>query len=352
MWKAKTPWSSKRIMIDEGNGIFLGTFDEVYLCLDIENSLRAAKSEKKVLQLGQSGDHPHPPICKGPKCYIDSIPNPCLADGYLIDTLLSTGAYTHIDFIPIEKIKFFYDQIISFEVPFTKEDIFSSNQFTLLEKRKIMKAINNYTATSNCSTFYQFLSQEIGLDDGLCLMVLFSICFTSDLEIPINDGLNRCRKFISSVNKFGQKSPLLYPTYGSNEISQAFCRVCAVKGGTQILNAKDVSIENDLINFSFEGSHYRANFSYNATVFKNCIFYRSHFIEQSVSKESCLNVYNSSKIPVYELVLKETSLCIPPGHTLRYFWSKNEKALMKVLSANRYSISEISQVVCNDGIFY
>jgi hypothetical protein len=340
-------------MTDEEIGIFLGTFDEVYLSLDTENSLRAAKSEKKVLQLGQSGDHSHSQIIgKGLKCYIDSIPTPCLADGYLIDALLSTGAYTHVDFIPIEKIKFYYNQIIIFEVPFTKEDVFSSNQFTLLEKRKIMKAINNYTTISNCSTFYQFLSQEIGLEDGLCLMILFSICFTSDLEIPINDGLNRCRKFISSVNKFGQKSPILYPTYGSNEISQAFCRVCAVKGGTQILNAKDVSLVNDLIHFSFEGSNYRAKFSNNSTVFNNSIFYRTHFIDQIVSEESCLNVYNSNKIPVYELVLKETSLCIPPGHTLRYFWSKNEKALMEILSAKEYSISEISQVVCNTDIFY
>src|SRR5436305_14852780 len=101
----------------------LGDFDELYLSLDMSNSRRAAKSRKKALQLGEAENKSRcPTVANVQKFHIDHIPFLCFANGILIDDLLSTGAYCHVDFIPIDRIKFIYDEKTSYLVPFSKED--------------------------------------------------------------------------------------------------------------------------------------------------------------------------------------------------------------------------------------
>ena len=336
------------------NSEYLGAFDELYLSLDISNSRQAAKGGKKVLQLGESVNKPLcPNLSSESKYYVDHIPFLCLANGLMVNDLLLTDAYTHVDFIPIDRIEFIYDGGTSYSVPFSKDDIFSTNQFTLLEKRKLMRGINNCPVDQGGSTFYQYLSQGVGLDDKLCRMILFSICFANDLNISINEGINRCKLFTSSINKFGQKTPLLYPIYGSNEISQAFCRICAVNGGTQVPTAREILIDADLVYFVFEGTKYRAKFTSNCTTCCNAphILYRAHVVERFDAKESLLIVHNINQMPVYELALSDCSRCVPPGHLIRYFWSSSEDSISGLLSAKGYPDLEICRSVCDRDIF-
>ena len=52
-------------------------------------------------------------------------------------------------------------------------------------------------------------------------------------------GLKSTKKFLSSLGRFGN-TPFLHTMYGSGELPQAFCRLCAVFGGTYYLG-KDVN---------------------------------------------------------------------------------------------------------------
>ena len=52
-------------------------------------------------------------------------------------------------------------------------------------------------------------------------------------------GLKSTKKFLSSLGRFGN-TPFLHTMYGSGELPQAFCRLCAVFGGTYYLG-KDIN---------------------------------------------------------------------------------------------------------------
>lgn len=57
-------------------------------------------------------------------------------------------------------------------------------------------------------------------------------------EVETKTAIDSIQKFINSCGRFGS-TPFLYTLYGSGEMPQAFCRLCAVFGGTYCLN-KDV----------------------------------------------------------------------------------------------------------------
>lgn len=54
------------------------------------------------------------------------------------------------------------------------------------------------------------------------------------LEKPALDTIIRCKLYMESVQRFGV-SPYVYPEYGNGELPQAFSRLCAVFGGTFML---------------------------------------------------------------------------------------------------------------------
>ena len=56
----------------------------------------------------------------------------------------------------------------------------------------------------------------------------------ADELTPCLIGLKSTKKFLSSLGRFGN-TPFLHAMYGSGEFPQAFCRLCAVFGGTYYL---------------------------------------------------------------------------------------------------------------------
>ena len=55
-----------------------------------------------------------------------------------------------------------------------------------------------------------------------------------DNATPLLQGLKSTKKFLCSLGRFGN-TPFLFSMYGSGELPQAFCRLCAVFGGTYYL---------------------------------------------------------------------------------------------------------------------
>lgn len=60
---------------------------------------------------------------------------------------------------------------------------------------------------------------------------------TSDeyLELPAYDTIEKMQLYNESMGRYGD-SPFLYPVYGLGGLPEAFSRLCAIHGGTYMLN--------------------------------------------------------------------------------------------------------------------
>jgi Rab GDP dissociation inhibitor len=63
--------------------------------------------------------------------------------------------------------------------------------------------------------------------------------FTTDkyLDEPAIDTLTKITLYMDSLGKYGD-SPFLYPVYGLGGLPESFSRLCAIHGGTYMLNTK------------------------------------------------------------------------------------------------------------------
>ena len=60
---------------------------------------------------------------------------------------------------------------------------------------------------------------------------------TSDayLQTPARDTIEKMQLYLESIGRYGD-SPFLYPIYGLGGLPEAFSRLCAIHGGTYMLN--------------------------------------------------------------------------------------------------------------------
>ena len=57
------------------------------------------------------------------------------------------------------------------------------------------------------------------------------------LDQPAIDALKKMQLYMESLGKYGD-SPFLYPVYGLGGLPESFSRLCAIHGGTYMLNTK------------------------------------------------------------------------------------------------------------------
>jgi len=57
------------------------------------------------------------------------------------------------------------------------------------------------------------------------------------LERPAKDTIDKMNLYLDSIGRYGD-SPFLYPVYGLGGLPEAFSRLCAIHGGTYMLNTK------------------------------------------------------------------------------------------------------------------
>lgn len=57
----------------------------------------------------------------------------------------------------------------------------------------------------------------------------------SYLERPAIETIDRMKLYVESAGKYGD-SPFLYPVYGLGGLPESFSRLCAIHGGTYMLN--------------------------------------------------------------------------------------------------------------------
>lgn len=200
--------------------------------------------------------------------------------GATIECLINSEVARYLEFKSIDGLYYLGKESKQlWNVPSSKGDIFSSKLLGALEKRSLMKFLQFALdwGRENMGTDVTTLNEQelaqgrslhrpqnkdkilSGLDpvdyrnklfkefmldfkisEHLQNIIIHAMCLCSsdDYEnISTHDALTRLFAHINSLGRYGATA-FLYPLYGCGELSQGFCRMCAVWGGTCILKRK------------------------------------------------------------------------------------------------------------------
>ncbi|KAI9026272.1 GDP dissociation inhibitor [Hyaloraphidium curvatum] len=176
---------------------------------------------------------------------IELYPRLFFATGVAVDLLLASGVNNYMEFKALESASVRWGESLR-KVPVSKEDIFGNEILGLLEKRALMKSLRTVgemedigideNATTH-GTFEAMLSHQ-GLSLNLVRVLSDSVASTLDLtgNVSVREGVLGTRRYLKSLGRYGP-TPFLCPAYGGgSEMAQGFSRLCAVHGGTYMLD--------------------------------------------------------------------------------------------------------------------
>ncbi|KAI8337148.1 GDP dissociation inhibitor [Chlamydoabsidia padenii] len=175
---------------------------------------------------------------------LDTVPKILPSRGNLVDILIRSGVGRYMEFKSVDDMFVFDHASHSFEkVPGSKEDIFVNKSISLVDKRKLMKFLK-FTVDEEkdmellkgyeSMTYEQFLEDRFKITGKLQKAVIHAISLSRS-DVTAEQGLERTQSFMKSMGRFGKGAYLCTLYGGGSEISQAFCRICAVYGGVYIL---------------------------------------------------------------------------------------------------------------------
>jgi len=183
---------------------------------------------------------------------VDLIPKLLMANGNLVKLLHLSGVTRYnMDFSKIEG-SFVYRKGKIFKVPVTAGDAAKSSLMGWLEKiraKKLLNYVGNYDEKkpdthkgydlTKMTARELFKKYGVGADTIEFLGHAVALYTTDEyLDKPALPTVTKMKLYANSLARYGL-SPYIYPLYGLGELSQAFSRLCAVYGGTYMLD-KDV----------------------------------------------------------------------------------------------------------------
>ncbi|KAI8618047.1 GDP dissociation inhibitor, partial [Chytriomyces sp. MP71] len=186
---------------------------------------------------------PHESVLKEARKYaLEMTPKLIYGNGELVEAMISSAVANYLEFRAVEGVSLLWDG--RFEtVPCSKEDVFKNDSIPLLEKRRLMKLLSKVNEGSHSdqhdpnSPFKVFLEAQ-GLTERSQASLFYGVgqlIESKDANATLAQGFAAIKRFLGSIGRFGS-TPFLSGVYGTaSEISQAFCRVCAVFGGTYML---------------------------------------------------------------------------------------------------------------------
>jgi RAB protein geranylgeranyltransferase component A len=91
-------------------------------------------------------------------------------------------------------------------------------------------------------SFDDFLAQKHKLSPKLRAIVRYALAWEQDVSsTSLSQGMANLRQHLQALGRFGSTA-LIFPMYGSGELSQAFCRSAAVFGATYLLRRPAIGI--------------------------------------------------------------------------------------------------------------
>jgi RAB protein geranylgeranyltransferase component A len=217
--------------------------------------------------------------------------------GSTIECLINSEVARYLEFKSIDSLYYLgKDNKQLWNVPSSKGDIFSSKLLSALEKRSLMKflqfaldwgkenmgtdvsklneqelaqgrslyrpqnkdklASGLYQTDYRNKPFKQFL-KDFKISEHLQSIIVHAMCLSAaDDEqdhICTDESLTKLFSHINSLGRYGTTA-FLYPLYGCGELSQGFCRMCAVWGGTCILRRRVNHLTLNFNNSFFESA--------------------------------------------------------------------------------------------------
>lgn len=141
-------------------------------------------------------------------------------------------------------------------VPSSKEDIFKDKTLGLVEKRKLMRLLqqampkredDGQQSTSASleaqgrdpldKSFYDYLTARPGhsFSHQLASDVAFGVALCASSKDTTDEAMQRIQRHISGVGRYGNSAYLVGQYGGAGEMAQCYCRASAVQGGTFVL---------------------------------------------------------------------------------------------------------------------
>nr|CAD7395283.1 unnamed protein product [Timema cristinae] len=216
------------------------------------------------------------------KFNLDLAPKLLFARGSLVELLISSNIARYAEFRSVTRVLTWLEDRLEL-VPCSRADVFSTHHISVVEKRMLMKlmatcvepgssdkefegkfllyvlvqsfheivSVKDRSRSSRPSvltpeltkhvqqtlqhfpeyadkTFVEYLKSK-KLTSNLVHYVLYAIAMATD-KTPCLEGVARTQRFLNSLGRYGN-TPFLWPMYGSGELPQCFCRLCAVFGG-------------------------------------------------------------------------------------------------------------------------
>ncbi|EFC49428.1 rab gdp dissociation inhibitor alpha [Naegleria gruberi] len=229
--------SGKKVLHMDRNNYYGG--ESASLNLEQMYEKFRGKDVKPPTSLGRSRDY-----------NIDLIPKFLMANGKLVKILRMTGVTRYnMEFALVEG-SFVYHKGAIEKVPVTPTEVAKSNLLGFFEKlkaKKLLSYLYDYEQT-NPKTHQGFdcskdsidkVFKYFGVSDDTTDFLGHAVALYTDdsymTTVPAIQVIERMKLYEESLNMYG-KSPYVYPMYGLGELPQVFARLCAVYGGTYMLD--------------------------------------------------------------------------------------------------------------------
>ena len=198
---------------------------------------------------------------------IDLVPKFIMAAGKLVRILLKTRVHRYLEWKCCDATYVYqYKEGGMFskaggkieKVPATAKEALSSDLMGLFEKRrcgKFMDFVNNLEMDKPATwggldinkAPFRDVTKKFELEPNTLDFIGHAVAlYTTDefLVRPAAEVLDKIKLYIDSIGRFGD-SPFIYPIYGLGGIPEGFSRLCAVYGGTFMLNQGITNIDFD-----------------------------------------------------------------------------------------------------------
>merc|ERR1719357_818743 len=170
------------------------------------------------------------------KFNLDLTPRLLFARGPMVELLISSNISRYTEFKSVTRVLTLLDGNLE-QVPSSRSDVFNTKHINVVEKRILMKFLTqclheDIDSINSSANFGDYLKSH-KLTANLTHFIVNSIAMTPT-DAPVKIGLESTQKFLASLGRFGP-TPFLWSMYGTGELPQAFCRLCAVFGGIYYL---------------------------------------------------------------------------------------------------------------------
>ncbi len=191
---------------------------------------------------------------------VDLIPKFIMANGNLVKILLHTKVTRYLEWKCVDGSYVYQYQkggllssakAVVHKVPANDSEALKSPLMGLWEKKRCRSFYiyiqdvdfndpktwkdTDLTKATMREVFKKFKLEENTIDFLGHAVALFSN--DSYLDMPAIDALKKVQLYMESLGKYGD-SPFLYPIYGLGGLPESFSRLCAIHGGTYMLNTK------------------------------------------------------------------------------------------------------------------